>query len=726
MSNAWTVAARFPGARPGTSCPHNFPHNFPFQNHTTRLARAATYFITAVSTTTTAAARRSFAWSATRKDGLSARQNSRSGLQHTSQVSGPTPSSSPMSRRSASIKARKSNITVPPIKRPKTPTAPKRAPRPPRPSADRTTQEQTNSPYPPLPTGDLSRTAIHNLFGAQVPTSLGNSILRALQHRRESGSLVEYGVSFSDLPATEEEAREFGAVYVSPAVLAKALMYLRERFPVDEELSAALWADEEASRLERGLRYGRRLSRNRDEWGEDEEGRLLASPDGESVDLEGREVEGEEVAGTDGEGSRDNKTNDVERWRRREGVETSLQRPGGKVPKTPSPQVRAQALEDVEETMQGTPYGRAKSAHSFVEENTREAEKRTKKQVEEYEKKWQREDAERMARKRPMIGEYQDGKRTGQLPNPETGVGAGTLQTGGGSGELAQYEENRWWHHYEDKARELEDIPDTSPLKRLLPSTLFTLVVLGLCTIFASAYEPPPTSARLFPDLPPSIATVGAVVLANTAVFVAFRFPPLWRFFNRYFTIVPSHPRAPQVLGAMWAHRTSHHFMMNMAAGSVIGVILHEYVGRGNFLAIWVACGTFGSWASLTKHVLMADFLTYICGASPAVYACAAAALTVNPDDHLNIPLVDVSLPIPPKLVLAVLMLVEGVALVRGRNKGVDRMAHFAGYGSGAVAGTWVKRGIEKRVAAENVSNGEEVEERKLDEEAGSTETAAA
>ena len=64
----------------------------------------------------------------------------------------------------------------------------------------------------------------------------------------------------------------------------------------------------------------------------------------------------------------------------------------------------------------------------------------------------------------------------------------------------------------------------------------------------------------------------------------------------------------------------------------MVGLSLHEQIGRGDFLAIYVASGVFGGVASLTNMVLRNMLHTSSLGASGAVAGILAAFCTVNPE----------------------------------------------------------------------------------------------
>ncbi|KAJ5953615.1 hypothetical protein N7454_000511 [Penicillium verhagenii] len=133
---------------------------------------------------------------------------------------------------------------------------------------------------------------------------------------------------------------------------------------------------------------------------------------------------------------------------------------------------------------------------------------------------------------------------------------------------------------------------------RLVSSILFTIGVLGLCYLFSQNYEAPARQDRLWPNVPPAAATVGAIIGANVAITLMWKYvPPSWRLLNRFFIIVPFYPSA----------------------------LIHDEVGRGNFLAIYFASGAVGSLVSLSRSVLLGALATTSLGASAATSGIVAA-----------------------------------------------------------------------------------------------------
>jgi len=111
-----------------------------------------------------------------------------------------------------------------------------------------------------------------------------------------------------------------------------------------------------------------------------------------------------------------------------------------------------------------------------------------------------------------------------------------------------------------------------SALSRLWAPTLFALVVMAASVIFAESYEPPALSMRLLPSIPPAVATCGAIVLMNLALFIAWRSPQAWRTMNRYFLLSSGHPNSISTLGSIFSHQSFGHFAKTMALMMVIGI----------------------------------------------------------------------------------------------------------------------------------------------------------
>ncbi|TKA56753.1 hypothetical protein B0A49_09499 [Cryomyces minteri] len=310
---------------------------------------------------------------------------------------------------------------------------------------------------------------------------------------------------------------------------------------------------------------------------------------------------------------------------------------------------------DAPDELQGTPEGRARYGPSGLDAIKAEYDKTP---VEEYKPKF-----------------------------PQGEVQGGELEPVGKTGWLVRREKSEWLKRYEEKAAasdfKEENVGSVmSTFSRIWPSALVVAAVLALVTIASQYYEPPSRAARLFPGTPPAAATIFTLIGINLTVFCLWRIPPLWRFMNTYFYIVPGYPRALSMVGAMFSHQSFTHLALNM---------VHEDVGRANFLAIYLASGVVGSLASLSFFVALRAWAVYSLGSSGAGCGIVAALCLINPRQNLTpIFLPDVSIPISTTTLLALLVAGDVILLARrGVKSNIDHVGHIGGY-IGGVLSWWV------------------------------------
>ena len=317
-------------------------------------------------------------------------------------------------------------------------------------------------------------------------------------------------------------------------------------------------------------------------------------------------------------------------------------------------------------------------------------------------KKMQRE-AQEWRQKELKTKKEANKKATGKAGLPEVSSGS-TAVDPGKPGAILQ--------GYLDRARILPNAPpDWTPFRRLWPSALATLGVLSGCVALALYYTPPVRSSRIWPDIPPSASTVGAIILVNVIVLLAWHNPPAFRFLNRYFVSVPGYPNPYSILGNVFSHQKLSHLCRNMLFLWLIGTRLHDDVGRGNFLAIYFACGALSSFASLTFYTLSKSFITSSIGASGAVCGIIGAYLWLNIWEPMR--LFGMIPPqewfgIPAWLILG-FMVYGDYRLARNwrlSTHKIDFAAHLGGWASGIAAAQSIKWrvGRKRRMDAERLA----------------------
>lgn len=341
------------------------------------------------------------------------------------------------------------------------------------------------------------------------------------------------------------------------------------------------------------------------------------------------------------------------------------------------------------ESDQGTEDGRRRNEESVLQ---------TVRQVNEA--KWEKEQAEKkVAEEKAELAALQS--RRGPLElgagvQPDTqmilyGPGGISISAPQTKAWLQPVERKPWVKYYEERAQIIKEnvVPNLSLLRRLGPSFLLLLATLWFANFLSENYTPPPKEARMWPDYPPSVATLTALTAALGVFFIANRMPPLWRTFSKYFTLVPAYPYAASILGSTLRHDTLTHLATNTATLWLMGLLLHEYVGRGTFLAVFLATSATGGFASLGYHVLRQSWGTYIFGCSNAVLGVVGAVCTLHP--HGKVEVMGYQIPVAAWVYLVIWGGLEMVAAVKAPKLGVDHAGHIGGLLGGFLCGMWLR-----------------------------------
>ena len=205
-------------------------------------------------------------------------------------------------------------------------------------------------------------------------------------------------------------------------------------------------------------------------------------------------------------------------------------------------------------------------------------------------------------------------------------------------------EKKAMWTEYvrSTYGKEGQGWPTMTAFQRLWPSAVFTAFVTGMSVLFAIFYTPPPKKARMWPNVPPAAATLFVIIGMNVLLFGAWYVAPLQRGMFRYFITVPGYPTAFAIIGNTFSHQNFQHLSLNMLVLWMLGSKLHDDIGRGPFIATYMACGALSSFGSLAAHVLTKSLQSGALGASGALSGVVAAWCVVNMQyvDSLSVTLV--------------------------------------------------------------------------------------
>lgn len=261
--------------------------------------------------------------------------------------------------------------------------------------------------------------------------------------------------------------------------------------------------------------------------------------------------------------------------------------------------------------------------------------------------------------------------------------------------------------HFEAASSGLEAPPDTPRWRVLLPTTVFTAAVLAALYLLVDKVAPPRPGAVVeaagYPGITEAHLTVGAIVLLNVAVFIAWRRVRLWKYLNRHFILDFVTPRPHQILTAIATHQDPRHLLKAMFLAFAGGSLLIDEVGPVPFLATYLASGMCGFLATMYTHVMRGQ-LIYMFGASSAGFGVICAYFWLYRFDGFKI------LGLPPDpyegvqglgFIGLVMAFFAFVPLVRGQGGGVDWMSHLVGMLTGIgcaslMEGRWKKAKAEK------------------------------
>jgi rhomboid-like protein len=272
--------------------------------------------------------------------------------------------------------------------------------------------------------------------------------------------------------------------------------------------------------------------------------------------------------------------------------------------------------------------------------------------------------------------------------------------------ELRRPGENPKLKYYLERAKVLPDTPpEMSVFERLWPSALLVMGVILASYLFTQVYIPPKPASRLWPDMPPSAATIAGIILANAVVLFAWRVPPMFRLLNKFFITVPGYPRAFSLIGNTFSHQSVPHFGANMTVLWFVGTRLHEEVGRANFLAIYMSSGAIGSFVSLASWVLKNNFVSASLGASGAICGILGAYLWLNSGEPIKLFGVFPPEGWPSISALGFLVILIGleIATLNKLNTAMtfDHWAHLGGYAAGIASAQMLNMRVKQRKTLE-------------------------
>jgi rhomboid-like protein len=247
--------------------------------------------------------------------------------------------------------------------------------------------------------------------------------------------------------------------------------------------------------------------------------------------------------------------------------------------------------------------------------------------------------------------------------------------------------------NYTERATsDLKEPPTMSVLARIAPTMAFVFMTVSFLALYGELYHYPDWLDRHLTPVPSSVVTVGALALANMVVLAAWKYPPAWRVLNRYFIFIPATPKPIATLGAMFSQQRLSHLVMNLFFLGLFGYKLHEEVGRGDFIAVYISSGIVGYFGFLLSVVARNRLDLVSLGASGATYGIMGAYFWLHRSEGFKI------LNLPPDPYngiqgLGFIGLAAGVniASIFSAKERLDIASHLVGLTWGCLAASWIQ-----------------------------------
>ncbi|KAM5355797.1 hypothetical protein ACJ41O_002443 [Fusarium nematophilum] len=242
---------------------------------------------------------------------------------------------------------------------------------------------------------------------------------------------------------------------------------------------------------------------------------------------------------------------------------------------------------------------------------------------------------------------------------------------------------------------DLDAPPELKTWERILPSATVVALVIGFLAAVATVYEEPAARFRVFPDISTAHATMGAIIALNLLVFAGWKFPPLWSFFNRYMIFVVATVKPVTMFTSPFSHQRFSHLFINMAPLWLIGSLIHDEIGRANFVALYVGCGALGFLGSLITYTLRGWLTITSLGASGATLGLCSAYFWEHRNDGFRI----FGLPqdgVHGIVFLALLFVPQLAAFGKTAKLKVDLASHLVGMLAGILGIEYINRTEER------------------------------
>lgn len=170
------------------------------------------------------------------------------------------------------------------------------------------------------------------------------------------------------------------------------------------------------------------------------------------------------------------------------------------------------------------------------------------------------------------------------------------------------------------------------------------------------------------------------IIGLNIAVFLVEKIYPVMQYYLSLNVILVNRDHMFwEFFTYMFVHDTSsyQHILFNMLGLLFFGIPLERTIGSKEFVLIYILSGLFCGVTSYLALLISGSYLTFLCGASGALYAILLAYAVVFPRARIFIWGI---LPVPAPILIAIYTGIEVTSQLFSLRSGTAHMAHLAGF----------------------------------------------
>lgn len=130
--------------------------------------------------------------------------------------------------------------------------------------------------------------------------------------------------------------------------------------------------------------------------------------------------------------------------------------------------------------------------------------------------------------------------------------------------------------------------------------------------------------------------TASAIIALNVGIFLLWRIPVLQRTMAKWFTSTPLSGLSLPMLLSCFSHIEPWHLACNMVVFWSFSSVIHDMLGREQFLAFFVSGGLVSAYFSHISKLITRSYVPSL-GASGCILAVLGAVCVTNPDARLSI-----------------------------------------------------------------------------------------